>query len=378
MANESETWLKPAKRIVTERWGESVTFGDADLLGGSDRSNVHRVKLEAVNPSVPNTVVVKQAGQHGDQVYDPDSKEGPAYGLLNDWAGLAFLAELDSGTWPDFYGGDRETGIILLEDLGAARQIDHILLGDDPVEARETMCGYVRALADLNRTTAGHANRYDEIRRELGPRTIRNYVGRIRQFGEMMKERGFDSEALSSELERCADVLADPGPFRVYTHGDSCPDNCLLTDGQVYLIDFEWGEIRHALIDGVYPWIHFPSCWCVNKLPDDLTDLLLEEYRSRLALGIPEAEDDRLFGGGLVAASVAGFNVNFFADDVFVKDHRWGIATLRQRLRIRIIAKTAEQYGYPALATACARLGDRFDEIWSDVELMPIYPDFRS
>ena len=96
-------------------------------------------------------MVVKQAGSFGGG-YDPDSKEGPAYGLLNDWAGIAFLDELDDpGPWPRFYGGDRETGVIVLEDLGAATQIDHILLGEDEVLAEEVLFSYVRTLSDLHR-----------------------------------------------------------------------------------------------------------------------------------------------------------------------------------------------------------------------------------
>ncbi len=169
-----------------------------------------------------------------------------------------------------------------------------------------------------------------------------------------------------------------PWPVPRLHLGDSCPDNCLVFDAQVWLLDFEWAEIRHALIDGAFPWIHVPSCWCVNRLPDDLPDLLVGIYWSRLAEGIPEAAEDRHFHDGLVAASVVGFASNT-CSDVFESDRRWGISTLRQRnlLRVRIFERTAGAHGYPAIADACGTLGEQIDTRWSDVEPMPIYPAFR-
>jgi hypothetical protein len=321
----------------------------------------------------------QQAGPHGEVTYDPDSEDGPAYGLLNDWAGIAFLDELDSGPWPHFYGGHRPTGVIVLEDLGAAPQIDHILMGEDAAAAESALTAFVKTLAELHCLTAGHTDRYDEIRQGLGSRVVRDYTGWIKRFGERMEKEGFASAALSVELEACRSAFAEPGPFKVYTHGDPCPDNCLLIDGRLHLLDFEWGEVRHALIDGVYPWIHFPSCWCVNRLPDNLPEQLMHTYRTALAVGIREAEDDARFGPGLVAACVAGFTNNY-GGDALKKDSQWGISTVRQRylLRIRTLAKTAEQFGFSAISDASNLLGDRLDALWSDVELMAIYPAFRS
>jgi len=305
--------------------------------------------------------------------------DGPSYGLLNDWAGIAFLDGLDPGPWPHFYGGHRPTGVIVLEDLGAAPQIDHILRGEDAAAAESGRTAFVKTLAELHFLTAGHADRYDEIRQGLGPRVVRDYTGWITRFSERMGKEGLASAGLAVELEACRSAFAEPGAFKVYTHGDPCPDNCLLIDDRLHLLDFEWAEVRHALIDGVYPWIHFPSCWCVNRLPGQLPEQLMETYRTALAVGIREAEDDALFGLGLVAACVAGFMKNY-GDDVLEKDRRWGISTVRQRclLRIRILAKTAEQFGFPAIAHASNLLGDRLDVLWSDVELVPIYPAFRS
>ena len=269
--------------------------------------------------------------------------------------------------------------MILLEDLGAAKQIDHILLAEDAEEAERTLFAYVDALARLHGSTTGVTNRYHQIREALGPRQIRDYSGRIDQLKEDLAALDIESPALSDELDRLTKDLREPGPFLAYTHGDSCPDNCLLIDDQVWLLDFEWAEVRHALVDGVFPWIHFPSCWCVNRLPDGLPAKLVDAYRHKLVEFIPEAGDDALFGTGLLAASVAGF-ANSFGSHVLESDRRWGISTVRQRCRLRIgiVERTAEQNGFTALSDASALLGEKLAEVWNDVDPMPIYPAFRT
>ena len=161
----SETWEEPALRILRENWGGSTSIEAAEPLGGSDRSNVRRIIIGNGERGAPDTAVAKQAGPHGDVVYDPDSKTGPSYGLFNDWAGIAFLDELEPGPWPRFYGGDRPTGVIVLEDLGAAVQIDHVLLGEDAELAESAMIAFVRTLAELHCLTGAHTDRYDQIRR---------------------------------------------------------------------------------------------------------------------------------------------------------------------------------------------------------------------
>jgi DNA-3-methyladenine glycosylase I len=36
---------------------------------------------------------------------------------------------------------------------------------------------------------------------------------------------------------------------------------------ELRLIDFEFGRLGHALMDGTYGRMIFPSCWCANRLP---------------------------------------------------------------------------------------------------------------
>ena len=53
------------------------------------------------------------------------------------------------------------------------------------------------------------------------------------------------------------------------------------------LIDFEFTRFGHALIDGLYPQIPFPTCWCCNVIPDGLADELTTAYRAELGARLP-------------------------------------------------------------------------------------------
>src|SRR5262249_17518841 len=141
-------------------------------------------------------------------------------------------------------------------------------------------------------------------------------------------------------LEDLAAVIAeltDPGPFLAYTHGDPCPDNDLLVDGALKLVDFEFGAYRHALIDGVYGRICFPTCWCVNRLPSSVAQEMEAAYRTALSQSCPAAADDRAFAHGIVAACVywALRTCQFAPLTILLdRDADWGIATMRQRVLV--------------------------------------------
>jgi hypothetical protein len=77
------------------------------------------------------------------------------------------------------------------------------------------------------------------------------------------------------------------------------------TRDELRLIDFEFGRLGHALMDGTYGRMIFPSCWCANRLPSRLVSKMEAVYRTELVKGCPEAQEDRIFERALV--SVCGF-----------------------------------------------------------------------
>ncbi|WP_377267069.1 hypothetical protein [Peterkaempfera sp. SMS 1(5)a] len=99
--------------------------------------------------------------------------------------------------------------------------------------------------------------------------------------------------------------MHDPGPFLVLSNGDAEANNILLHasgPADARLIDFESAGYTHALTDAVCLYVPGPAWLAVG---DPVTTGLADQYRSALALGIPEAQDDRRYGSGLAAACMS-------------------------------------------------------------------------
>ena len=149
------------------------------------------------------------------------------------------------------------------------------------------------------------------------------------------------------------------------------------------LIDFEFGRFGHALMDGTYGRMLFPTCWCANRLPSALVSRMETVYRAELVKGCPEAQEDRIFEGALVR--VCGFwllsTLNRDLEHALDADRTWGIATIRQRLlaRVETFIMTAEEYDHlPALRGMASRLLEVLHKAWHETHPLPLYPAFQT
>jgi hypothetical protein len=274
-------------------------------------------------------------------------------------------------------------------------------------------------LGTLHALTIGKQADFDRIRDALGPRRAPD-IDRIAALGPGLKETinslGLAAPTgLDEELEGLATALQNPGPFLAFTHGDPCPDNWLRVDGKLRLLDFEHARYRHALLDGVYGRIHFPTCWCVNRTPAHLPARMEAAYRAELQNGCPEAADDTLFGHAVVVACAfwaigmcqwiterqrrdeprsRGWLSRLLSLEwlrqrrtrdrpttLMERDHEWGISTVRQRVLLRsdILARTTQEFGYlEAIGTTFAALAARLRAVWPpEADAMPLFPAFR-
>jgi hypothetical protein len=127
--------------------------------------------------------------------------------------------------------------------------------------------------------------------------------------------------------------------------------------------------------------VPFPTCWCVNRLPEGIGARLDAAYRSELAAGVPEAADDTRFCGDFAATCawwmIATVSWNLLG--ALEKDGDWGISTLRQRQLLRLesaAALMAEFRRLDAIGDTARRMASRLRERWPEVE-MPLYRPFR-
>ena len=387
-------------RILSERFGGPVRLSPApqNVSGGSeDRSRVLRWAVAVAPQGAPASVIVK-----GVMDFDPADAawNRPAWRLFNDWAGGQFLSVAAAGEplTPAFFGGDKTRGLIVLEDLGAnGETLADVLLGDDAARAEGGLIALARTLGRVHAHTAGRESDFARLRNDLAPfdvpsRTylglpVRDALGTLAQaFAApplgLAPPPGFDDE-----IREIAAALERPGPFFVYTHGDPCPANAYLSaDGRLRLLDWEFGAFRHALVDGVYGGVPFPTCSFLGRLPDALPGRMEAAYRTELARGVPEAGDDAVFFPAVACACAfwtLAYWPSWHLSEFWAHDVQWGRTTIRQRIVHRLETLAALLDGLnrlPTVADFARAAGERLRARWADNDAwadLPLYPAFH-
>jgi hypothetical protein len=377
-----------AEQVLTRVLGQSVRLGDVASLTEQRRRNVV-LRCRNLSAGTPSSVIIKHAvADH----YDPENT--PSWDVrrfLNDWAGAAFLSTLPSTPHfsPRFYAGDRTFGLFILEDLGAHRSLVEPLLEENAASATAALRTFATTLGKLHAATIGQSAGFERLCKTLHPSgVVSAHAVATFSASTMRLQDGFERLAVrveahfQQELEAVGSTMTNPGPFFAYIHGDPCPDNISFIGDQVRLIDFEFGRFGHALLDGAYGRMMFPTCWCANRLPGALVAEMESVYRAELVTGCPEAQDDHVFETALsrVCAFWALNTLDRHLTDALQEDRPWGIATIRPRLLARLEAfiTTAETFGeLPAVRATASRLLEVLRKRWPETSPLPLYPAFR-
>jgi len=374
-----ETLARETLAAASAALGEELT--DPARLAGSERSAVLRCR----RPD-GGTVVVK--------CYPPGG-EGPA-SYTAEAAGLAFTADLEVG--PQLLATDPAARLIVMSDLGDLPSLADLLLGDDGPLARAALLGWTRACAGLAVRTAGREAELDRLTAVHAPpagaagQQLSGWLERrIWQLPALLRELSLDPPpGLDQDLAALTLALR-PGRLAVFSPGDICPDNNLLTGDNlvtghgVRFIDFESAEYHCVFLDAAYLRMPFSSCWCVFRLPGDLADEAESVYRDTVGEVYPELADDAIWQPGLRAAAAAWtvhamtylLDKSVIADGLMMADGR-AAPTARQLLRYRwrrLHAELAAAGELPAIASLAEGLLDA-TEHWQVPDLPP-YPAFR-
>jgi hypothetical protein len=146
---------------------------------------------------------------------------------------------------------------------------------------------------------------------------------------------------------------------------------------------FEGGRLDHALKEGVYGRMRFPTCWCVYQLPEEIAFRMEQTYRAELSRGCPEAGDDKLFSRAVAEACVywmLEWYVMAPLTNILEHDRHLVAATDRERYLMRsdVVAKTTEEAGHmEAIGATMRAMAKKMRMLWHDVEETPLYPSFR-
>lgn len=367
-----------------------IQLADLERISEADRRNlILRATVATPRADLPQTLIVKKVVA---ERYDPDdTTHWDSVRFLRDWAGAAFLSQVAgaAGHGPRFYGGDRANGFILLEDMGNYHgSLVGPLLGDDEVAATVALNYFGERLGQLHVDTFGKAADYYALVATLNPTlamTMRQndeFAERCAKVTALLATLGVDlSIAAQAEVEQLSAVVADPGPFTVYRHGDPCPDNFFWQGTTLRLLDFEFGHMGHGLSDLAYARTFFPTCWCCNRVPIALVRRIETDYRTTFGRAYPAILDDTVFGRAMseVCAIWVIDTLNWLLASALEADQEWGIAMIRPRIVARLeafVATCLEFDQLPALRAVAEQLLTTLQQQWADLDPLPLFPAF--
>jgi hypothetical protein len=387
-AENFDTVTEEAQRMLSQIAGSEIRFTQVERLSEIGRRNLILRCLSTPSGNLPSSFIIKKVEA---DVYDPeDPNSWDSRRFFNDWVGSQFLSSLagraDHG--PHFYGGNREVGFIILEDMGPHRSLVEPLLQEDAATAQAALLRHMTRLGQLHADTVNQSNSFENLFRSLSASgmssapTQQELEEDIQKVQALLEGLGVQIESgFLPELREITTAVINPGPFLVYIHADPCPDNVFDSGEQIRLIDFEFGHFGHALRDATYGRMIFPTCWCANRVPPSLVAQMENRYRTELIQGCPQAQEDTVFEKALV--TICGFwlmhTLRWHLDPASKEDQSWGRASLRQRILARLEAfmTTSRDLGhFPAVRGTAGRLLDLLGERWPETPSLPLFPAF--
>jgi hypothetical protein len=371
------------------------------------KSVVVRCRVESSGAGLPEALIVKKIREdRGGYFPDSQAAQNVAHELFNDWAAACFLDGLghDPPLSPRFYAGNRENGLIALEDLGdgeAPNTID-ALQGRDPQLAEQTLVEHAALLGQLHAATMGRYEEYRQIRLELGPaphplklyhapwsearlspipaseidQAISSYRATFASLG-LRPRPGADEEI----AHVTTGVEDNPGPFLAYCKGDqNLAGDYLRRQTKPRLFDFDQGGFRHALIEGMPGRM---TWGCQMRIPARVQSEMERAYQTALSCGYAEVADDRVFYHGMIEAAARWHILHIVhrTPDALSRDYQRGLTTLRQQVVAWLDAfadLSEERQRLQALGKSAREAAQRLRELWpADVCSLPYYPAFR-
>lgn len=396
--------IKDAIDILSKHFNATIQAQSIVQLSEPQRRNLLlRIYLQSPHTEVPSSVILKQTLSQDSSKQEDDQIFGR---FARDWAGLEFLSSLEAEhpITPQFYGGSIRHRFILIEDLGEHHiSLVDSLTGRDQTLAKRALLRFVKCLGQLHANGYGKTNKYLESLKKIRPEaesqeekyhiTLNKTLPKLASLLDQLHVAF--PEAAQSEIAKVFKTNLTPGPFTTLVHGDICPDN-LFDDQQtneLRLIDFEWGFVKSALLDGTYLRMSFPTCWCAKRIPEVLIPSLEASYRQELMKTIPAAANDAEYNTAYVEACAFWMlKAVLFIEDVLEYEETWPSGDtppdslwkpetnqLRPRVLSRLqafidIAKQHEKL--PHLVSMAEQILKELHTRWPNTKPLDVYPAF--
>jgi hypothetical protein len=365
---------------------EPVVIENVSDIGGEERRNLILRASATTTDGVRRSIIIK-ATRAAD--YDPTAEHAfQRHGLVKEWAATTLLARqaapgLRRGA---LLAADVAQGVLIFADFGTDLEaMVQPLSRGSADDAERALTAYATALARLHGETIGCRTVHRRIvKAALPAATIRPPKDTWIDFVPRKVVAVLGGRLPRGESRLLATRLRSPGPWLALVHGDPCPDNVLLTpDGTAKLIDFEFAGPGHALLDAVYWWMGFPTCWCAGRIPDAVCGRLDFAYRAVLAEFVPAAADHAVFERERAIICVIWLlgNLSWLLDAAFKDDEEWGIATRRARILHYLavaIRMSADVDILPGVRRAAVEWLDKLRSRWPSSAPLAFYPAFAT
>jgi hypothetical protein len=311
------------------------------------------------------TVVVKRY---------PHSAEGRG-SFAGEAAGLALAGR--TGLSPRLITVDETSLVLLMSDLGTAPSMADLLLSQSAGAAgaaRAAVLAWAEAAGELAAAAGGWQAEFAALASSYAAGSpsggvaagMRERVIGVAERAALLGVRPASGAeaALEAELEAVCEVL-DPGHYPVFSPGDMCPDNNLLTAEGVRFVDFESAGFHSAFLDAAYIRMPFSTCWCVFRLPPALAADAEAAYRVQVRRLHPGLASDAIWQAGMDRA-VAAWSLNSMwwllgqalaGDRPLDEDRTSPGARQLMRHRLRLLAgQLAGSAEFPVLAALAVSL----------------------
>lgn len=354
-------FLHQVENIVSNHFQEKLKITQPVVLKDWERNRVVRCTVEPHHKI--RSVIVKQI------------KQNEACGF-SEWASLQFLSGIETlaETHPQFYGGDIDARLFVMEDLGTMGSLADALDQGHPPAIKQILCRLSQQMARLVEETQGNQKRFEVIRAALPEHQA---VGRRAEGQRWLigrKKLGQWFEALRIEtpigFERSfhsvAAAYVSPDVWLAFSHGDPAPTNNYIVGTNVRLIDFEYGAFRHALYD--------LSAWNILcPLPKTWVQLMIDCFQQQIAPQIPEFGEEKAFkeAWAMMCAYRSLALMTWLPVTIITIDRSWvGNWSMREAListLIRLYDATIEIPTLAALAALSEMLLQTLQRRWPNV-----------
>lgn len=383
--------LDAAAEALSRATGATCRLADAELLSNEQRRNVIVRARAASDGGASQSIIVKAT-----RSYDYDPRSPSAFersGLIREWVATAHLATRVPvrGHGAQLLAGHVERGILVFEDLGSnLGSLVEPLLEGSAEEAERTLMSYAVALGRLHADTVGCAKAHAEALRSIFGAEAESPVpsprGELETFAAGIQAK-IGGALPPDELSQVSQRVENPGAWLALVHGDPCPDNALVIAGRgadhVRLIDFEFTQPAHALLDAIYWQFGFPTCWCAGRTASDVAARLDAAYRAEIAHAIAPARDDDAYRRERAHIAVAWLLrcLDWRLDDALNDDTTWGEASIRSRVLWylqAVIDMTGRADVLPGTRSTAAMWLHELQQRWPATAPLGLYPAFAA